>query len=127
MTTKKYAINDSVSVLKGVGAKALEHLHAKAIFTLNDLIFYLPYRYENRSRLMRPDEIVIGRYVFCQGEVLKTQIQFGRKRSMLCQVMVGHVLLGLRFYYFSKAQQNNLAPGTSVRVYGLVARGASGR
>ena len=41
----------SVSQLKGVGAKVSELLHKLGIQSVQDLLFHLPLRYEDRTRL----------------------------------------------------------------------------
>ena len=44
----KYADNDSISVLKGVGPKKVEIFHDIGIKTIEDLALYFPKSYEDR-------------------------------------------------------------------------------
>jgi len=49
MPAKKFELSTGTPVgnIKGVGPKVVEKLNAMGIFTVNDLIHYFPYRYEN--------------------------------------------------------------------------------
>ena len=115
-----------VTALKGVGAALAEKLAKIHIHNLQDLLFHLPLRYQDRTRItpmgaLQPD----GDFVI-QGKVLGAEIVMGRKRSLLCRISDGTGSVGLRFYHFSAAQKNNLKAGAEVRCFGEPRRGASG-
>ena len=115
-----------VTALKGVGAALAEKLAKIHIHNLQDLLFHLPLRYQDRTRItpvgaLQPD----GDFVI-QGKVLDSEIVMGRRRSLLCRVSDGTGSVGLRFYHFSAAQKNNLKAGVEVRCFGEPRRGASG-
>ena len=40
-------LTDSVQFLKGVGPKSVENFHKLGIFTVQDLLLYFPFRYED--------------------------------------------------------------------------------
>ena len=50
----------SVRYIKGVGDTRAEILEKKGLFTVEDLLFYLPFRYEDRTRLRGPAEVRAG-------------------------------------------------------------------
>ncbi|EAR62749.1 ATP-dependent DNA helicase RecG [Neptuniibacter caesariensis] len=115
-----------VSELKGVGTALELKLHNLGIRTIQDLLFHLPLRYQDRTRIvpigsLRPsDESVI------EGEVKIADISRGKRRSLLCRIQDGTGTLTLRFFHFSAAQKNNLKPGTRIRCFGEARTGASG-
>jgi ATP-dependent DNA helicase RecG len=115
-----------VTELKGVGAAMELKLARLGIETLQDLLFHLPIRYQDRTRVLpigslRPsDECVI------EGEVKACDIINGRRRSLLCRVQDGTGTITLRFFHFSAAQKNQLATGKRVRCFGEVRPGPSG-
>ncbi|GJM12731.1 MAG: ATP-dependent DNA helicase RecG [Pseudohongiella sp.] len=115
-----------VTRLKGVGAALEKKLSAMGIDNVQDLLFHLPFRYEDRSRIAPIGSISAGEAVQVQGEVLSTDIQFGRRRSLRCTIKDSSGFLTLRFFHFSNAQKNSLAVGSQVRCYGEVRRGKSG-
>ena len=116
----------AVTALKGAGPRVAERLARLGIFTVEDLLFHLPFRYEDRTRIapigsLRPEQSVV-----IEGEVLAADVVFGRRRSLLCRVGDGTGVVSLRFYHFTAAQKNNLERGARVRVYGEVRAGGSG-
>lgn len=115
-----------VTRLKGVGAALEKKLNGIGIFNVQDLLFHLPFRYEDRTRLAAIGSVRAGETVQVQGEILATDIQFGRRRSLGCTVKDSSGFITLRFFHFSNAQKNSLAVGSQVRCYGEVRRGRSG-
>ncbi len=115
-----------VSCLKGVGSALERKLAVIGIYSLQDVLFHLPLRYEDRTRLAPIGSINAGDTVQIQGEVLSTDIQFGRRRSLKCSVRDSSGFISLRFFHFSNAQKNSLATGTQIRCYGEVRHGRSG-
>ena len=115
-----------VTRLKGVGAALEKKLNSLGIHNLQDLLFHLPFRYEDRSRIVPIGSITAGETVQIQGEVVSTDIQFGRRRSLRSTVKDNSGFITLRFFHFSNAQKSSLAVGSQVRCYGEVRRGRSG-
>ncbi|MED5390093.1 MAG: ATP-dependent DNA helicase RecG [Pseudomonadota bacterium] len=115
-----------ITRLKGVGPAAAEKLAKLGLHSLEDLLFHLPFRYEDRTRItpigsLRPETGVV-----IEGEVMAADVVFGRRRSLLCKVADGTGMVTLRFYHFSAAQKNNLERGRTIRVYGEPRPGAAG-
>jgi ATP-dependent DNA helicase RecG len=111
-----------VTVLKGVGAKVAERLQKLGIETLQDLLFHLPSRYEDRTRIHALGTLRTGDEVLVQGVIELTEIRYGRRRMLLSRISDGTGFLTLRFFHFSAAQQLSLARGQHIRCYGEVRR-----
>jgi len=116
----------AVSSLKGVGPAMAKKLAGLGIETLQDLLFHLPLRYQDRTRITPIGAVTVGSDVVIEGEIRLADIAFGKRRSLVCRLQDGTGTISLRFYYFSAAQKNNLSPGSRIRCYGEVRRGASG-
>ncbi len=118
--------SESLLSLKGIGPKVQQRLAKLAIHSVQDLLFHLPLRYEDRTRvvpigsLRKDDECVVI------GEVQLTEIKFGRRRMLLSRIHDGTGSLTLRFFNFSAAQKNNLERGTTIKCYGTIRRGSGG-
>lgn len=93
---------------------------------VQDLLFHLPLRYQDRTRITPIGALEVGADVVVEGEIRVTDIAFGRRRSLVCRIQDGSGTLSLRFFHFSGAQKRNLQPGSTLRCYGEVRRGASG-
>ena len=111
--------------LKGVGPALEKKLAAIGILTLQDLLFHLPLRYEDRTRVTLAARAQLGEYQQFEGEVTSCEIQFGKRRSLRCSLRDSSGSITLRFFHFSAAQKDSLAVGTALRVYGEVKRGRS--
>lgn len=122
----KNSANESVSCLKGVGPAMVDKLARVGVENLQDLLFHLPLRYQDRTRITPIGAAREGADVVIEGEVRLADIAFGKRRSLVCRVQDSSGTISLRFFYFSAAQKNNLTPGTRLRCYGEVRRGASG-
>jgi len=81
-------LTERVSTLKGIGKKTAEDLTTMGIETINDLIFYFPYRY-NVQEIKPLAELVHDEQVTIVGEIVTSpQIMYGRKRRIVFNVNV---------------------------------------
>jgi ATP-dependent DNA helicase RecG len=112
-----------VTALKGVGPKSAERLARLGIHRVQDILFHLPLRYQDRTRVTPMKYLRPGDEVVVEGEVEHTEIRFGRRRSLLVHLTDGSSRIILRFFHFSAAQKNNLKPGLELRCFGEVRNG----
>jgi len=115
-----------LTCLKGVGPALERKFSQLGISSIEDLLFHLPLRYEDRTRITAIRQARLGEFVQLEGEVRSTTVQFGRRRSLQCMMMDSTGIIHLRFFHFSTAQQNALAEGVRIRCFGEVRRGRSG-
>jgi ATP-dependent DNA helicase RecG len=114
-----------VTTLKGVGPKGAERLSKLGIFNLQDLLFHLPLRYQDRTRITPIGSLTPGDQVVVEGEIELSDVRFGRRRSLLVQVTDGSGSIMLRFFHFSTAQRNALSRGKWLRCFGEIRKGPS--
>jgi len=114
-----------VTVLKGVGPRNAERLQKVGVATVQDLLFHLPLRYEDRTRVSPIGALRPGDQGLIEARVEHSEIRLGRRRSLLVVVADGSGHLLLRFFHFSAAQKANLLQGVRLRCYGEVRRGPS--
>ncbi len=115
-----------VTTLKGVGAALAEKLLRLDIRTVQDLLFYLPRQYEDRSRITPIGALRPGMSALVEGDVQLADVVLGRRRSLMVKVHDGTGLLTLRFYHFRMTQKEALPRGTRLRIFGEARVGASG-
>jgi len=115
-----------VTELKGVGSALAEKLARLGIASLQDLLFHLPHRYEDRTRIIPMGSLRVGDVAVVEGEVMKADLVMGRRRSLQITLKDNSGFLVLRFFHFNAAQKNQLAEGTQVRCYGEVRPGRAG-
>ncbi len=115
-----------LNTLTGVGAAQSSKLAKIGLHTVQDLLLHFPLRYEDRTHLYRIDDLLPGVYATVEGEVMNCNVTFGGRRMMTCQISDGSAVLTLRFFNFSAAMKNSLAPGRRVLAYGEAKRGKYG-
>ncbi|MBU2879175.1 ATP-dependent DNA helicase RecG [Aliiglaciecola lipolytica] len=112
--------------LKGVGSKVAEKLEKIGLVTIQDMLFHLPLRYEDRTRIYPIGDLQPFLHTSIEGEVMSCDVQFGRKRMLVVRVSDNTGTLTLRFFHFSAAQKNSLEKGTTIRAFGEVRAGKFG-
>ena len=118
--------NLPVTSLKGVGPKVAERLGRLDIHSVEDLLFHLPYRYEDRTRISPIGALRPGNEVVIEGKIELTEIKFARRRMLLSRLSDGTGFITLRFFHFNARQQAALARGVTLRCYGEVRLGSMG-
>ncbi|MFC1749943.1 ATP-dependent DNA helicase RecG [Pseudomonadota bacterium] len=114
-----------VTSLKGVGPRMAERLARLDLFCVENLLFHLPFRYQDRTRVAVVGALRPGEEVVVEGEVQAADVKFGKRRSLLVRLSDGTGSMMLRFFHFSKQQQAALGRGTRIRCFGEVRRGPS--
>ncbi|HXY95600.1 MAG TPA: ATP-dependent DNA helicase RecG [Steroidobacteraceae bacterium] len=115
-----------VTTLRGVGAALAARLARLGVTTVADLLFLLPLRYEDRTRVTAVGTLTPGSRATVEGEVQLTEVAYRRRRQLLTRISDGSGFLTLRFFYFSGSQQQGLTRGTRLRAFGEVRRGPLG-
>ena len=116
----------SLAQLKGVGPSVAEKLGRLGIDSIADLLFHLPLRYQDRTRIAPIGSLRPGDEITIRGEVQLTEVKYGRRRMLLSRVADGTGFIILRFFHFSANQQAGLARGSAIQCFGEVRAGSGG-
>jgi ATP-dependent DNA helicase RecG len=115
-----------VDSLTGIGSQTAARLQKIGIHTVLDLLFHLPIRYQDRSRISAIAELQPGSSALVCGEIEFTDsIQRGRA-SVICRIRDHSGLLSLRFFHFSVQQSQQLKPGVLLGCFGELRYGFAG-
>ena len=112
--------------LKGVGSKLAEKLGHLHLQTVQDLLFHLPHRYEDRTLSSPIAELLPGMQCNVEGIIQDCQIVPARRRMMVCRISDGNGSLTLRFFNFTQGQKASLASGRRLRCFGEIKAGHYG-
>jgi len=115
-----------VTALRGVGPSLAQRLQKLGVETVQDLLFLLPLRYEDRTRITPLGALRAGQRAVIQAEIQLTEVAFRRRRTLLCSLSDGTGWLTMRMFYFSRSQQAALQAGSRLWAYGEVRRGPAG-
>ena len=75
-----------VTVLKGVGEAMAEKLAKVGLENLQDVLFHLPLRYQDRTRVVPIGALRPGQDAVIEGVVSGTDVTMGRRRSLLVRL-----------------------------------------
>jgi len=119
-------LRSELTALKGVGPALAAKLGKLKLYCIQDLLFLLPLRYEDRSRLVAIGALKAGDRCLLQGEVLLAETVFRGRRSLLVRIGDGTGQITLRFFYFSRQQQAQFVAGARISAYGDIRTGSAG-
>jgi len=112
--------------LQGVGPKLADKMNALGICQVTDLLFHLPSRYEDRTRIHPIGSCRPGQRVLIEGRVEHSAIVRGRRPMLVVVVFDGTGRISLRFFHFRAYQKQQLGSGTHLRCFGEVRAGYQG-
>jgi ATP-dependent DNA helicase RecG len=115
-----------LSTLKGVGPSLAEKLEKIGLLSVQDMLFHLPLRYEDKTRITTVRDLLVGTSTNIIGEITDSQITHGKRRMLVVTLHDGTGSIQLCFFSFSASQKNSLAIGKTIRCYGEVKRGPRG-
>lgn len=124
--TANNPLHAPLTSLKGVGPKLADQLRKLGMHNVEQALFHLPLRYEDRGNLVPMNLLRPNTSVLTQGVVVNSQIVNGRKRSWRLTIEHQGARLQLVWFYFSNAQIKRLAMGCRLRVFGQVRAGRLG-
>ena len=106
--------------VRGVGPRVAEMLAAKGIQTAEDLLYHLPFRYEDRQNPRSLDELKAGEVASVIAEVRGTAL-LRTRRAPLFEVTVGQGRFVLKCIWFNAPYlKDKFQAGQTVAVYGKV-------
>ncbi len=112
-----------LTALSGVGAAISEKLSRIGIHNLQDLLFHLPNRYEDRTRITPIADLRLEQYATIEGFVQTCDVQFGRRPILTVTLSDGTSKIMLRFFNFNAGMRNGFQIGARVKAFGEVKRG----
>ena len=115
-----------VANLKGVGPRLGERLARLGVDSIADLLCLLPQRYEDRTEVRPLGGLRPGEKVLIEAKVELAEVVFRGRRSLLCRVTDGTGAITLRFFHFSRGQQEDAEPGSAAPMLRRSARRADG-
>lgn len=108
--------------LKGVGPKLAEKLERIHVYNVLDLLLHLPHRYEDRTQIKSIAGLQDGDRALLKVQVELSQIQYGKRRSLVCRASDQSASIDFRFFYFNKSQQQRLQKGAEFYAFGEIRR-----
>lgn len=109
--------------LDHVGPKIAEKLEKIGIINVQDLLFHLPSRYEDRTRIWPIGELKPGQHASIKGEITHNEVVLGKRAMLVVKIKDETGSLSARFFNFNAAMKASLKPGQVIQAYGELKRG----
>jgi ATP-dependent DNA helicase RecG len=120
-------LDTEVQFVKGVGPRVAEWLAQKNLSTVEDLLYYLPFRYEDRVNPRGIGELRPGEMATVIAEVRNSGV-YRTKRFPIFEMVAGQGRATLKCIWFNGAYlRDRFKPGQMVALYGKVEEGWRGR
>ena len=120
-------LSTEVKYVKGVGPRVAEWLAQKNVHTVEDLLYYLPFRYEDRLNPRGIGELQPGEMATVIAEVRNTGL-FRTRKFPIFEMVAGQGRSTLKCIWFrGEYLRDRFKPGQLVALYGKVETGWKGR
>jgi len=130
MLTSPPKLAAEVKYLKGVGPVRAQLLASRGIHTVEDLLYYTPFRYEDRTRITRIRDLLPGQTTTILAKVLTSGLMRTRKGLYIFDLAAtdSSGLLRCKWFNALYLEKNKVfRPGQRVFFYGKVERDPFGR
>jgi ATP-dependent DNA helicase RecG len=121
-------LQTEVKFVKGVGPRIAEWLEQKNISTVEDLLYYLPFRYEDRLNPRGIGELRAGEMATVIAEVRNSAVYRTRNGMPIFELVAGQGRSTLKCIWFhGEYLRDRFKPGQLVALYGKVEEGWKSR
>ena len=119
--------NHPIQNIRGVGPKIADALSNLGIYQIEDAVFHLPYKYEDRTNLIPIGDAPYETPLLVEGEIVKSTVVFRGRRMLITEIFDGTGRLTMRMFHFALAQHKNLKEGHRIRCFGTIRHGPKGK
>ena len=119
--------NHPIQNIRGVGPKIADTLSNLGIYRVEDAVFHLPYKYEDRTNLTPIGDAPYETPLLVEGEIVKSTVVFRGRRMLITEIFDGTGRLTMRMFHFAFAQHKNLKEGHRIRCFGTIRHGPKGK
>ncbi|OGT43643.1 MAG: ATP-dependent DNA helicase RecG [Gammaproteobacteria bacterium RIFCSPHIGHO2_12_FULL_37_34] len=112
--------------LQGVGKQIAKHLARLHIYSIQDLLFHLPIRYQDRTNIQMIHSLIRDQEAVIEGEIQVVSQPRRGKTKLLCELQDKTGTIHLRFFHVLSFQAKILRRGVRLRCYGDVRLGSAG-
>lgn len=115
-----------VTALAGIGPGMAQRLARLGVETVEDLLFHLPLRYEDRTAITALDAVLPGQSALVEAVVVESRLQRQPRPMLVARLHDGRGVLTVRFFHFAASLTRHWSTGTTLSVFGEVRQGNQG-
>src|SRR3990167_4544599 len=113
--------------LRGVGKQIEKHLARLSIYSVQDLLLHLPYRYQDRTQIEPIRQVIPGEEAVIEGVVQSVGRPPKGRTKLLCELKDATGKIHLRFFNVYPFQLEALKSGNRLRCFSEVRLGLKGK
>ncbi|MBI5588708.1 MAG: ATP-dependent DNA helicase RecG [Deltaproteobacteria bacterium] len=108
--------------VKGIGPKLAERLGKKGLTTVEDMLYFLPIRYEDRRYIIKIKELTPGASTVTTGTVVaQGETRYGRRKVYEMAVSDGSAILKVKWFNYKLSYMSGrFKTGQRLMLYGVV-------
>lgn len=106
------------TTLPGVGPSIYSKLNKCGINTIEDLLFHLPYRYQDRTRITPIHCLRHNEFAVIEGLITQSTVINRKRKQLVIQVADSFAEINIRFFHFNTALKESFATGARLRCFG---------
>ncbi|OYV71782.1 MAG: ATP-dependent DNA helicase RecG, partial [Acidithiobacillus ferrivorans] len=115
-----------ISALRGVGPALAERLERMGLRRVQDLLFHLPSRYQDRRHIHPMASLQPGMEAAVEGEILDVEHLRGRREQWLVRLADGSGQMQLRLFHLHGAMRGQWRRGRRLWCFGELRTGFHG-
>ncbi len=118
-------LNTSIQYLKGIGPKRAKVFNKAGIYTIEDLLYYFPYRYEDRTNFSSIDKLEEGKIQTIKGKIItsSTRTSWRRRSFSITEALIEDEAGRIKCVWFNQGYlKEYFKPGIMLILYGKVDR-----
>jgi ATP-dependent DNA helicase RecG len=112
--------------LKGIGKTTADKLQKFGLSDVMDMLFHLPLRYEDKTKITAIEDLVGFSFAQVEGEITKSYVTQGRRPILVIEIDDGTQFMQLKFFNFYYSQKIKMKTGMRIRAYGEIKHGMHG-
>ncbi|MBX9705587.1 MAG: ATP-dependent DNA helicase RecG [Gammaproteobacteria bacterium] len=126
MQTSFSLLTSPSNTITGVTKRTAQCLTKLGLHTVQDILFHLPLRYQDRTHVTPMRNFIVGEEVVLQGTITNQQQLYKPRLQLIVQLTDGTGSCYIRFFYFNARQKAQLKIGERVTCYGEIRLGRHG-
>jgi ATP-dependent DNA helicase RecG len=117
-------LHTPVQYVRGIGSRTASILGEKGISTVEDLLYYLPFRYEDRANPKSISDLRVGESASIIAEVRNSHLYRTKSGIPIFELVVGQAMKTIVCTWFHGAYlRDRFKPGQMLALYGKVEEG----
>jgi ATP-dependent DNA helicase RecG len=124
----RYRLDSPVQFVRGVGPKVAQSLSKVGVRTVEDLLFYIPFRYEDRTNFRKINSVRPGEFVTLKGRVINVEGRNARGNFAIIKAAISDGSGAISLIWFNQRWVGDalLRHRGDIIVYGQVKEGQFG-